>query len=105
MFTTCLVPHGPPRCSIRGLKFIDAGPNMSDPRAGRYPRLKRAERKKMQKKFKVGDIVTWGLKIKSHRIVEVCEDGVYVDATDSNVKDPHYFVSWTTLLEKDLKYS
>jgi hypothetical protein len=43
-----------------------------------------AIRKKLAKKFKVGDIVTWGYRRVAHRIIEVCRDGVYVDSTSSN---------------------
>lgn len=42
-----------------------------------------AIRKKLGKKFKVGDVVTWGHKFVAHRVVIVERDGVHVDATSS----------------------
>lgn len=42
--------------------------------------MKCAERKKLKRQFKVGDVVTWGLGRVSHRIIEVKEHGVIVDA-------------------------
>lgn len=42
--------------------------------------MKRAERKKLQKQFNVGDVVTWGTGAVAHRIIEVKETGVIVDA-------------------------
>lgn len=43
--------------------------------------MKRAERKKLRKQFKVGDVVTWGTGAVAHYVVEVKETGVVVDAT------------------------
>ncbi len=43
--------------------------------------VQRAERKKWQKTFKVGDLVTWGNGMAEHPVVEVCETGVKVDVT------------------------
>jgi len=40
-----------------------------------------AIRKKLAKKFKVGDVVTWGNKFIAHRVVEVRQRGVMVDST------------------------
>jgi hypothetical protein len=52
---------------------------------------KRAERKKAQKHFKVGDVVTWGACVVAHRIAEVTEDGVLVDITSQ--EDAHFLAS------------
>ncbi len=43
--------------------------------------MKRALRKKLRRKFKVGDVITWGRGVVSHRILKVLEHGVVVDAT------------------------
>jgi hypothetical protein len=42
---------------------------------------RRAIQKKLIKKFKVGDVVTWGNKFVAHRVVEVRAQGVVVDST------------------------
>lgn len=42
--------------------------------------MSRAERKKEQKKFQVGDVVTWGNGKVTQVILEVRHDGVVVDA-------------------------
>jgi len=42
---------------------------------------RRAIQKKLAKKFKAGDVVTWGTKRVSHRVVEVQDHGVLVDST------------------------
>lgn len=50
--------------------------------------LKRAERKREMKRFKVGDVVTWGNGALSHRVVEVNQRGVVIDVsscTDANL--------------------
>ena len=44
---------------------------------------RRALQKKLGKKFKVGDVVTWGNKLIAHRIVEVQAQGIVVDSTSS----------------------
>lgn len=41
----------------------------------------RAERKKAQRIFKVGDVVTWGTGVVAHRVVRVAPEGLYVDVT------------------------
>jgi|SRR5579863_5073241 len=51
--------------------------------------LTRAERKKAQRQFKVGDIVTWGDGFIAHRVVEVRVEGVVVDVTSQT--DAHFF--------------
>jgi len=56
--------------------------------------MKRAERKKLAKQFKVGDVVTWGRGLRSHVVVEVTPTGVYVDVTSH--KDSKYFASKQT---------
>ena len=38
----------------------------------------KSTRKKLAKKFKVGDIVTWGNKQTKHEVLEVTKDGVMV---------------------------
>lgn len=43
--------------------------------------MKRAERKRLKKTYKVGDLITWGSGELSHRVVEVQEHGVIVDVT------------------------
>lgn len=45
---------------------------------------RRATRKKMRPKFKVGDVVTWDLGLVSHRVIEVRKDGVVVDSTSAS---------------------
>lgn len=49
---------------------------------------RRAIQKKLVKKFKVGDVVTWGNKLIAHRVTMVCRDGVYVDSTATNYGEP-----------------
>ena len=51
--------------------------------------LTRAKRKKAQKYFKVGDVVTWGLEATSHRVIEVTTMGVIVDVTSCANDDPN----------------
>lgn len=46
--------------------------------------LTRAQRKKAMKAFKVGDVVTWGDGLCSHRVVEVTVRGVVVDVTSED---------------------
>lgn len=50
----------------------------------------RAARKKLAKKFKVGDLVTWGSGELSHIVIEVRADGVVVDAASAGF--PNHFV-------------
>ena len=38
----------------------------------------RADRKKMARKFKVGDVVTWGCGLARSEIIEIDHTGVYV---------------------------
>ena len=38
---------------------------------------------KLVKKFKVGDVVTWGNKRVAHRVVDVQKHGVFVDSTSA----------------------
>lgn len=52
----------------------------------------RAQRKKAKRKFKVGDAVTWGTGAISHRVIEVQEHGVVVDATSAGYS--RYFVAF-----------
>jgi hypothetical protein len=54
--------------------------------------VKRAERKKLKKKFQVGDIVTWGREAIAHRVLEVRDDGLVVDATAHGFG--HLFVAY-----------
>jgi hypothetical protein len=49
---------------------------------------RRAVRKKLGKKFQVGDVVTWGYGLISHRVAEVTSTGVYVDTTSQNFGQP-----------------
>ena len=44
---------------------------------------RRAIRRKMQKKFQPGDVVTWGRGILSHRVLAVRPTGVLVDTTST----------------------
>jgi len=52
----------------------------------------RADRKKNQRRFKVGDEVTWGRGVKSHPILEVHPEGVVVDAASEGFLN--LFVTW-----------
>lgn len=53
----------------------------------------RAQRKKMAKKFRVGDIITWGSGAVDAEIVEVSADGVYVNThLEDGSPAPRYFV-------------
>lgn len=52
---------------------------------------KRAIRKKALRKFKVGDLVTWGLGLCAHKIIEVQALGVLVDG---GPKFPRLFVAF-----------
>jgi uncharacterized protein YkvS len=52
----------------------------------------RAQRKKAKRKFKVGDVVTWESGTISHRVIEVQEHGVVVDATSAGYS--RYFVAF-----------
>lgn len=52
----------------------------------------RAQRKKAKRQFKVGDVVTWGVRAISHRILQVQEHGVVVDAASAGF--PNYFVAF-----------
>jgi hypothetical protein len=62
---------------------------------GRKPRVSRAVRKKMRRRFKVGNMVTWGLKVVANRVVEVTDDGLLVDASKDGCRNPRYFVAWS----------
>lgn len=42
--------------------------------------MTRAELKKQRKKFRVDDMVTWGTGVNSHKVLEVQERGLIVDA-------------------------
>ena len=73
----------------------------------------RKEHQRLKKKLKVGDYVTWGLGIISHKVVEIKGDGVKVDVTD----DPrasqycgkredgkyYHFVAFASRGESDLR--
>ncbi len=50
--------------------------------------LTRAERKKAQKEFDVGDVVTWGQGSVAHRVIDVNPRGVVVDVTAMLAHDP-----------------
>ena len=65
--------------------------------------LTRAERKKAQKQFKVGDVVTWGSGTISHRVVAVTERGVVVDVTACS-KDERNFVDVWAVRQADGSY-
>ena len=52
----------------------------------------RALRKKMIRKVKVGDVVTWGNRVSSCVVLEVHQHGVVVDAADQGF--PSLLVSW-----------
>jgi hypothetical protein len=56
--------------------------------------MKRAERKKVMKQFKLGDSVTWGNGATSHCVVEVRPTGVVVDVTSQ--KDAKHFAEQRT---------
>lgn len=63
----------------------------------RHKNFTRAQRKKAKKSFKVGDVVTWGLGLISHRVVEVLEHGVKVDISKSELAKSYgdtYFVAF-----------
>ena len=46
----------------------------------------RADRKKLSKKFKVGDVVTWGYGVIAHKVIRVTELGVWVDTSSQPVR-------------------
>lgn len=50
--------------------------------------LTRAQRKRARKQFAVGDVVTWGTGLISHRVVEVTDRGCVVDVTSCVARDP-----------------
>ena len=55
----------------------------------------RADRKKMAKKFRIGDIVTWGRGIIDAEVVEVSHDGLYVDTKlEDGTPAPRHFVPY-----------
>jgi len=63
----------------------------------RHKNFTRAQRKKAKKTFKVGDVVTWGLGLISHRVIEVLEHGVKVDISKSDIAKYYgdtYFVAF-----------
>lgn len=49
---------------------------------------RRALRKKLARKFQVGDVVTWGRKHIAHCVVEVQAQGVLVDSTSAKFGKP-----------------
>lgn len=53
--------------------------------------LSRAGLKREAKKFKVGDLVTWGNQSESDVVVEVTRTGLFVDVTGK--KDAEYFAT------------
>ncbi len=65
--------------------------------AGRHPRVSRAERKRLQKKFKVGQEVTWGNGLSYHPIIAIEEDGVYVNGGPGYER---HFLAWSQLRTK-----
>lgn len=46
---------------------------------------RRAIRKRMRRKFRVGDVVTWGHGFIAHRVIAVHADGVVVDTTSVGI--------------------
>ena len=54
--------------------------------------MKRAQKKKLHKQFKVGDVVTWGIGRVAHRIIEMMDNGVVVDAASKGY--PNLFVAF-----------
>lgn len=56
------------------------------------PVPKRAVRKKLQKSFKAGDVVTWGEGVLAHRVLEVEDNAVIVDASSEGF--PRYRVEF-----------
>lgn len=58
----------------------------------KLPVPKRAVRKKLKGKFKIGDVVTWGEGIWAHRIIEIEDNAVIVDATSDGF--PRYRVEF-----------
>lgn len=44
---------------------------------------RRAIRKKLSRKFQVGDVVTWGYAVTAHRVTEVTSRGLWVDSTST----------------------
>lgn len=55
--------------------------------------LTRAGRKKAKKRFKPGDVVTWGTGTVAHVIVDVTDRGVVVDVTSQDRPQSHIH-SW-----------
>lgn len=55
---------------------------------------RRAIRKKQTKKFKVGDVVTWGFCWVSHVVTEVTDKGVWVDTTSADYYQDRLFLSF-----------
>lgn len=54
----------------------------------------RAINKKMNRKIKVGDLVTWGDKVEACPVLEVCADGVFVNGGE---RFPRLFVIWVEI--------
>ena len=54
--------------------------------------MTRAQRKKMMRQIKVGDVVTWGEAIIAHRVIATSMRGVVVDASSRGF--PNYPVAW-----------
>lgn len=49
---------------------------------------RRAIRKSMRGKFRVGDVVTWGRGVLAHRVLWVVDLGVWVDTTSTGLGRP-----------------
>lgn len=56
--------------------------------------MTRAEKKRERKRFKPGDVVTWGERVVSHRVLEVRADGLIVDASSQGPRFARYFVAF-----------
>lgn len=67
-----------------------------------FKNLTRAERKKAVKKFKAGDVVTWGNGATAHRVVEVDRRGCVIDVTSCAATEPH--IDWWTTRSADGRY-
>jgi len=64
--------------------------------------LTRAQRKKAQRKFKVGDVVTFGIRTWAHRVVDVTPRGVVIDVT--SCKDIMPSIDWWARKQADGRY-
>lgn len=65
--------------------------------------LTRAQRKREMKRFKPGDIVTWGHGDISHRVISVTERGVLVDVTSCAADDSS--INYWALRQDDGSYA